>query len=399
MVGAWLVVVAAGESRRMWPLGSKTWQEVEGRPLIGWTIARLKPWPWRGAVLVVQAADVERAQSLLEAMGCSRWQAVAGASTRAESVWEGLKALREAGAGDSELVLVHDGARPNPSLALVGRVVDALASEAAVVPVLAVGDTVKEVEAGRVMRTVDRRRLGLAQTPQGFRFGALWQAYQQVQVASCTDDAEVAERAGLKVAVVEGELDNRKVTVPEDWAWVRAVSVREAMPGVRVGQGFDVHPLRPGRRLVLGGVEIPHAAGLDGDSDGDVLTHALIDGLLGALHWGDLGSWFPPGTVPEGASSLELLDEVMRSCRLSGVNIQQVDATVVAQAPRLRPYIAAIESRLAEVLGVGADAVSVKATTTDGLGFAGRGEGIAALALVTVALPGDGMPRPQRRPR
>jgi 2-C-methyl-D-erythritol 4-phosphate cytidylyltransferase/2-C-methyl-D-erythritol 2,4-cyclodiphosphate synthase len=399
MVGAWLVVVAAGESRRMWPLGSKTWQEVDGRPLIGWTVARLKPWPWRGAVLVVQAADLERAQSLLAAMGCSRWQAVAGAATRAESVWAGLKALREAGAGDTEVVLVHDGARPNPSLTLVGRVVDALASEEAVVPVLAVGDTVKEVEAGRVVRTVDRRRLQMAQTPQGFRFGPLWQAYQRVEVASCTDDAEVAERAGLKVAVVEGEFENRKVTVPEDWAWVRAAVAGQRMPQVRVGQGFDVHPLRQGRRLVLGGVEIPHAAGLDGDSDGDVLTHAVIDGLLGALHWGDLGSWFPPGTVPEGASSLELLHEVMRSCRPSGVTIQQVDATVVAQAPRLRPYITAIEARLAEALGVGEEAVSVKATTTDGLGFAGRGEGMAALAVVTVVLPGDVMPWPQRRPK
>lgn len=399
MAGAWLVVVAAGESRRMWPLGPKTWQEVDGRPLIGWTIARLKPWPWRGAMLVVQAADVERAQSLLAAMGCSRWQAVAGAATRAESVWEGLKALREAGAGDPELVLVHDGARPNVSLALVGRVVDALASEEAVVPVLAVGDTVKEVEAGRVLRTVDRRRLGMAQTPQGFRFGALWRAYEKVAVASCTDDAEVAERAGLKVAVVEGELDNRKVTVPEDWAWVRSAVTRERMPGVRIGQGFDVHPLRQGRRLVLGGVEIPYAAGLEGDSDGDVLTHAVIDGLLGALHWGDLGSWFPPGSVPEGASSLELLTEVIRSCRLHGVIIQHVDATVVAQAPRLKPYTAAIESRLAEVLGVGDEAVSVKATTTDGLGFAGRGEGMAALALVTVALLEEGMPWPQRRPK
>ncbi|MBX5467792.1 MAG: 2-C-methyl-D-erythritol 4-phosphate cytidylyltransferase [Firmicutes bacterium] len=397
MVRDWLVVVAAGESRRMGVVGPKVWQAVEGRPLLAWTIGRLETtWPWQGAVLVVRAADRERGAALVQASGLSPWTVVAGGSTRAASVRAGLAALREAGAKAGDRVLIHDGARPWPSAALVARVMERLEAGAeAVVPVLPVRDTVKAVDGDRVRSTIDREGLKLAQTPQGFRFGTIWAAHARLGDEAVTDDAAAAELAGVPVATVAGEADNRKVTVPEDWEWIRAVVAREGGAVARTGQGYDVHPLTAGGPLVLGGVAIPFESHLAGDSDGDVLTHAVIDAVLGAIGWGDLGAWFPPGDPRwHGADSTELLAQVVRALRQCGVVIQAVDATVVAARPRLRPWVPDMARRLGAVMGLGPGWVSIKATSTDGLGFEGRGEGIAALALATLQVPWPGAVSP-----
>ncbi|CAB1129986.1 2-C-methyl-D-erythritol 4-phosphate cytidylyltransferase / 2-C-methyl-D-erythritol 2,4-cyclodiphosphate synthase [Candidatus Hydrogenisulfobacillus filiaventi] len=390
----WAVVVAAGTSRRMGSPGSKVWIPVGRVPLL---VHTLRPWQDRrlglaGGVLVVAAGDVDRAQALLRDQGwAADWTVTAGGAERHGSVRAGMEALRARGLDPADVVLIHDGARPLADAALISRVAAAARAAGAAVPVVDLADTIKlRGGEGQVAATVDRRTLAAAQTPQGVRAGWWRDADARWSLAGLdrdpTDDAELLERAGYPVQLVPGEARNRKVTTPADLAWVTA-ALGVAGPGERRwGQGLDVHPLVAGRPLVLGGVTVPHTRGLAGDSDGDVLTHAVMDAILGALAWGDLGEWFRPDDPGvRGAASLTLLARILDRVQDAGWQTARVDATLVAQAPRLAPYRQAIRERLAAALGVDPAAVSVKLTTTDGLGFAGRQEGIAALALVELA--------------
>jgi len=332
-------------------------------------------------ILVVAAEEMERARRLL-AGGPSRMteKVVTGGAERRDSVWQGL---REVSAG-TDIVLVHDAARPFVSDRVIDACIAAVRQYGAAVVARPLADTVKRATPENdVEATVARERLWGAQTPQGFRFRLLYDSYNRAVAEGwpVTDDAGVVERAGHRVHLVEGEVMNFKITRPED------LELAERLAGglPRIGMGYDVHRLAPGRPLVLGGVTIPHEVGLVGHSDADVLIHALMDALLGAAALGDIGQHFPDKD-PQfyGISSMLLLARVTDRLREAGFTPINVDAVIVAQAPKLAPYLDAMRERLAATLGLALAAVSVKATTTEGLGFTGTREGIAAYATACI---------------
>jgi 2-C-methyl-D-erythritol 4-phosphate cytidylyltransferase/2-C-methyl-D-erythritol 2,4-cyclodiphosphate synthase len=288
-------------------------------------------------------------------------------------------------------VLVHDAARPFVSEEVIGRIIAACDAEHGAIPVLPVTETVKRVEDGAVAATIPREALATAQTPQGFPFAALLAAHEQaVQLGhdDLTDDAAVAALSGLAVRAVEGDRRNMKLTSPADFAAAERM-LAMAME-TRTGQGFDVHAFGPGSSVWLCGVEIPHEKGLTGHSDADVGLHALTDALLGAIGDGDIGEHFPPSDPRwKGASSDLFFADAVRRVREKGGRIVNLDVTLVCEAPRIGPHRAKMQARIAELAGIGSDRVGVKATTNEKMGFIGRGEGIAALAIATVSLPAD----------
>jgi 2-C-methyl-D-erythritol 4-phosphate cytidylyltransferase/2-C-methyl-D-erythritol 2,4-cyclodiphosphate synthase len=284
-------------------------------------------------------------------------------------------------------VLIHDGARPFPEAALIDRVIDGLDVAAAAIPCLPLRDTIKSAEDDVIRATVDRSRLWRAQTPQGFHFDAILAAHRGAAGRDLTDDSAVAEAAGLMPRLVAGAENNLKVTTAEDLvAAERQLAIR--LGDIRVGQGFDVHAFGPGDKVVVCGVEIPHGAGLVGHSDADVGLHALTDAVLGAIGAGDIGLHFPPSDPQwRGAASEQFLRHAADLARARGGVIAAVDVTIICERPKIGPHRAAMVERVAAILGIAADRVSVKATTTDRLGFTGRGEGMAAQAVATLRLP------------
>jgi 2-C-methyl-D-erythritol 4-phosphate cytidylyltransferase / 2-C-methyl-D-erythritol 2,4-cyclodiphosphate synthase len=309
---------------------------------------------------------------------------VAGGASRQASVRAGLEALA-AGAPVPDRVLVHDAARPVVPRGTVRRVLAALDEAAGAIPAQPVADTLKRGEAGRIVATVPRDKLFRAQTPQGFRFGALLAAHRAA-TAEATDDAQLLEAAGQPVALVEGSEANVKITFPEDLERVAATLAAQLVP--RIGTGFDVHRIAPGRPMVLCGVTVPCAFGLDGHSDADVGIHALCDAIYGALAEGDIGRWFPPSEARwKGADSAQFLRHAAGRIAARGGVLGNADVTLICEQPKIGPHAAAMEARLAELLGVGPGRVGVKATTAERLGFTGRGEGIAAQAAVVVLVP------------
>jgi 2-C-methyl-D-erythritol 4-phosphate cytidylyltransferase/2-C-methyl-D-erythritol 2,4-cyclodiphosphate synthase len=330
-------------------------------------------------VAVVPPGDEARAEAELSGLG-KPVRVVAGGAARADSVRNGLAA-----AADAAVVLVHDAARPFASTALAGRVADAAARDGAALAALPVTDTVKRAAAEaappRVQDTLDRRTLWLAQTPQGFRRDLLLTAYAAAgeEASAATDECALIERLGAPVTLVPGEAGNFKITGPEDVA--RARALLEAP--VAMGVGYDTHRFAPGRRLVLGGVEIVgEGEGLLGHSDADVCAHALGDAILGAAGLGDLGRHFPDTDSRwEGVSSLVLLREIAAKAGAHGWRVGNCDVTLAARRPKIAPHAEAMRARLAEALGIAPALVNVKATTGEGMGFVGRGEGIAAHAV------------------
>jgi 2-C-methyl-D-erythritol 4-phosphate cytidylyltransferase/2-C-methyl-D-erythritol 2,4-cyclodiphosphate synthase len=286
---------------------------------------------------------------------------------------------------------VHDAARPFASAALVSRAVAAARASGAAVPVIAVADTVKSVDAsGAVTGTIDRTNLRMVQTPQAFRFAGLLDAHRRAKAAGredFTDDAALAEWAGLKVTTFEGEAGNVKLTTNEDFTRAEAAKLA-TLSDVRTGFGFDVHQFGDGDHVMLGGVRVPHKQGLSGHSDADVILHALVDAILGALADGDIGVHFPPSDPQwRGASSDRFLAFAVERLRDRGGRIAHLDVTVVCEAPRIGLHRDAIRARIAEIAGIGVERVGVKATTSEKMGFTGRGEGMAAFANATVRLP------------
>jgi 2-C-methyl-D-erythritol 4-phosphate cytidylyltransferase/2-C-methyl-D-erythritol 2,4-cyclodiphosphate synthase len=309
---------------------------------------------------------------------------VAGGPTRQESVRLGLEALS---IYRPDRVLIHDAARPFPDAALIDRVLDGLQQAEAAIPCLPVRDTVKRAEDGVIRATLDRSGLWRAQTPQGFHFEAILAAHRALAGQELTDDSAIAEAVGMTPLLVEGSEANLKVTTSEDL--VAAERLIAAAPAdIRVGQGLDAHAFGPGDHVMICGVKIPHSSGLVGHSDADVGLHALTDAVLGAIGGGDIGMHFPPGD-PEwrGASSDRFLRHAADLALACGGSITAVDVTIVCERPKIGPHRAAMVERIAEILGVSSDRVSVKATTTDRLGFTGRGEGVAAQAVATLRLP------------
>ncbi len=314
---------------------------------------------------------------------------VLGGARRQDSVRAGLEALAER---SPDLVLIHDAARPFVDGALISRVTASLQGHACALPCLPVTDTLKREEHGRITGTVAREGLWRAQTPQGFHFDAILAAHRaaaQDPTLDFTDDAAVAEWFGLDVVLVEGAEHNRKLTTAEDLTIADEMMRRDSGAGTtRVASGYDVHALGPGDEVILCGVRIPHTRKLIGHSDADVGLHALTDALLGTIADGDIGTHFPPSDDRwRGAGSEIFLKAAADKIAARGGRIVHVDVTLLCEAPRIGPYRDAMRGAMAEILGIESAQVSVKATTNEGLGFVGRGEGIAAMATATVRVP------------
>jgi len=304
-------------------------------------------------------------------------------------VLAGLEALA---AHAPDIVLIHDAARPFVSAGLIDRAIAAMAIAKGAIPALAVTDTVKQVDAnGRVTATVDRATLRTVQTPQVFAFGTLLEAHRKAAAANrhdFSDDAALAEWAGVGISVFPGDPENIKLTTAEDFQRAEAAMMAQ-LSDVRIGQGYDVHAFGDGDHVTLGGVRIAHDRALSGHSDADVVLHAAVDALLGAIADGDIGVHFPPSDPQwRGASSDRFLKLAVERVRARGGMIANLDLTVVCEAPRVGPHRDAIRARVAEIAGIALDRVAIKATTSEKLGFTGRREGIVAMATATVRLPG-----------
>jgi 2-C-methyl-D-erythritol 4-phosphate cytidylyltransferase/2-C-methyl-D-erythritol 2,4-cyclodiphosphate synthase len=381
------VVVAAGRGLRAGGDLPKQYRSILGEPVIRPSLAALAR---HAAVSLVQPViHSDDAELYARAThGLDVLPPVHGGASRQASVCAGLEALEP---HRPDLVLVHDAARPFASAALVARAITAAQASGAAVPVVAVADTVKTVDAaGHVTGTIDRAHLRLVQTPQAFGFVALLDAHRLAKAAGrddFTDDAALAEWAGLTVTTFEGEAGNVKLTTNDDFVRAEAAKLA-ALSDVRTGFGFDVHQFGDGDHVMLGGVRIAHPRGLSGHSDADVVLHALVDAILGALADGDIGVHFPP-TDPQwrGASSDRFLAFAIERLCARGGRIAHLDVTVVCEAPRVGPHRDAIRARIAEIAGVPVERVGVKATTSEKMGFTGRGEGMAAFANATVRLP------------
>ena len=379
-------VVAAGESRRMG--FDKLEAPIHGRPLLAWTLERLAASPVIDAIVVVTAPDrVERVRAAGWLPRAVR-HVVAGGARRQESVHAGVEALAAIHpvADDDRVVLVHDAARPLVTADLVASIVAAVAEHGAAIPVVPVAETVKQLDAdGRIVATLDRRRLAVAQTPQGARLGLLREAFARFPpggTGEFTDEASLLEACTIPVHAIPGEPANLKVTVPDDLR-----QVERALGGgtVRVGIGHDSHPFGPGAPLVLGGVRFDGAPRLHGHSDGDVVLHAVADALLGAAALGDLGRLFPADArTPAGIDSRMMLAAVVERLRAVGLRPARVDLVIVGARPRLGGRVADMQAAIAGVLDVSPDAIGVKASTGNLDGSEGAGRGWSAQALATV---------------
>jgi 2-C-methyl-D-erythritol 4-phosphate cytidylyltransferase/2-C-methyl-D-erythritol 2,4-cyclodiphosphate synthase len=377
------LVVAAGRGSRFGGEIPKQWRDLGGRPVLRHSLAAFAAHPAVDAVCAVIHPD-DRALFDAAAAGLSLADPILGGPTRQDSVRLGLEALV---AQSPDLVLIHDGARPFVDGSVISRVIAALKDHAGAIPAMPVHDTLKRGgTSGLIEATVPRTGLWRAQTPQGFHFPALLQAHRLAMGQEWTDDAAVAEQAGMAVSLVAGSEDNVKITTTED---LRRAAGRLAEPGeIRVASGFDVHRFTAGDHVTLCNVAVPHDGGLEGHSDADVALHAVTDALLGTIAAGDIGRHFPP-TDPrwKGADSAIFLAHAGALVAALGGDIVHLDITVICERPKIGPYRAAMAARTAEILNIEEHRVSIKATTTEGLGFTGRREGIAAQAMATVRLP------------
>ncbi len=388
-----LLVVAGGRGVRLGADLPKQYLNCAGRPLIVHTLEALATCYPFGATTVVIGADdrplydqavAHLAPSAAAALG----PPAIGGATRQQSVLAGLEALAQA---EPDIVLIHDAARPFPSVNLVARAIEAAERHGAAAPGTAMSDTIKQVDAeGRVLATPPRSTLRAVQTPQAFRFPLILDAHRRAAatgVRDLTDDVAVAEWAGAPAYVFEGDPLNVKVTTMQDLAAV-AARLGANSGETRVGQGFDVHAFAPGDHVWLCGIRIAHSAALSGHSDADVGLHALADALYGALAEGDIGQHFPPSDPQwKGTASKVFLAHAAERVRVRGGAIVHCDVTLICEAPKIGPHREAMRARVAEIAGLDVGRVAVKATTSERLGFTGRGEGIACLATATVRLP------------
>lgn len=380
------LIVAAGRGSRMPGDVPKQYRQLQGRAILRHVLEAFAAHPGiSGICTVINPDDAGRFADA--SLGLNLAPPVIGGETRQDSVRNGLASLATDSAPDR--VLIHDGARPFVSPALIDRVIGALDDCDGAIPALPMTDTVKRVGDGTILETVERSGLFRAQTPQGFRFSALLSAHasaeQNPDGQSFTDDAAIAEAAGLRVATVPGEESNIKITHDDDLR--RAAAWLQGARETRVGSGFDVHAFGPGDSVRLGGIDIAHSRALAGHSDADVALHALTDAILGAIGDGDIGTHFPPSDPQwQGADSSRFLAHAADLLRQRSGRLVHADLTIICEQPRIGAHRDAMRARIAEILAVDPGRVSIKATTTEGLGFTGRGEGIAAQASVTVTV-------------
>jgi 2-C-methyl-D-erythritol 4-phosphate cytidylyltransferase/2-C-methyl-D-erythritol 2,4-cyclodiphosphate synthase len=388
-----LLVVAGGRGVRLGADRPKQYLNCAGRPLIVHTLEALAAsFPFQAIIVVIHADDRALYEQAIGRLAASAAKALGppaiGGATRQQSVLAGLEALAPA---EPDVVLIHDAARPFPSADLVARAIEAAERHGAAAPGTAMSDTIKQVDAeGRVLATPSRSTLRAVQTPQAFRFPLILGAHRRAAaagVSDLTDDVAVAEWAGAPAYVFEGDPLNVKVTTMQDLAAVEA-RLTAGSGETRVGQGFDVHAFTSGDHVWLCGVCIPHSAALSGHSDADVGLHALADALYGALAEGDIGQHFPPSDPQwKGTASKVFLAHAAERVRARGGAIVHLDATLICEAPKVGPHREAMRARIAQIAGLDFGRVAVKATTSERLGFTGRGEGIACLATATVRLP------------
>jgi 2-C-methyl-D-erythritol 4-phosphate cytidylyltransferase/2-C-methyl-D-erythritol 2,4-cyclodiphosphate synthase len=375
------LIVAAGRGERAGGGVPKQFRLLAGKPVLRWAIEAFRTHPEIDAVqTVIHGDDRQRYEDATEGAGLD--DPIVGGATRADSVRNGLDAL---GRSPPRRVLIHDGARPLVSSSLISRIINALDNADAAAPLLPVTDTLRRQTAGGY-ETVPRDDLLRAQTPQGFRFHKIWDAHRRFAGEPVTDDLALAERANLSIAAVAGEETNIKLTTTDDFAAAEKLALSSLLD-VRTGTGFDAHRFGPGDHVWLCGVKVPHSATLVGHSDADVGLHALTDAILGALGAADIGAHFPPSEERwRGAPSHLFLGHAAELVRQRGGFISHVDVTLICERPKVGPHREVMRARLAEILRIDIGRVSVKATTSDGLGFTGRSEGIAAQAVATIRL-------------
>ena len=386
-----VIIVAAGRGTRAggdgppkqyWPLG--------GQSVLERTLSVFGGHPGIGPIVtVIHGQDRELYDQASSVFEDRLEQPVIGGATRQDSVRAGLEAI---GPASPESVLIHDAVRPFVTFEIIDRVIGALKSAEGALPAVGLADTLKRAEDGHVVETLKRDNLWRAQTPQGFRYDKICKAHEAARAegkADFTDDAQVAEWHGLDVRLVEGAASNVKLTTAEDFAIAeRQLSGGSSGGEWRAGHGSDTHRFEAGDHLMLCGVRVPHDQGLKGHSDADVGLHALTDALLGAIGDGDIGVHFPPSDPKwRGAASDVFLKDAAERIASRGGRIANVDVTLICEAPKIGPHRQAMREKIAEILGLTLDRVSVKATTTEGLGYTGRAEGIAAQASASVWLP------------
>jgi 2-C-methyl-D-erythritol 4-phosphate cytidylyltransferase/2-C-methyl-D-erythritol 2,4-cyclodiphosphate synthase len=381
------VVVAAGQGLRAGGNLPKQFRRIGGEAMLRRSLSTLLSLPEIEAIQPVIRAE-NRADYDEAVAGLALLPPVSGGATRQSSVRAGLEALAPRA---PEIVLVHDAARPFASHALIARAIAATKKTGAAIPGLPVTDTIKAVDGhGLVGETLDRSQLRAIQTPQAFAFAPLLEAHRRARREGrddFTDDAALAEWAGMQVIVFDGEPANIKITHAEDFMRVEAMQAAQ-LGDVRVGTGIDVHAFGPGDHVTIGGLRIPHGQALTGHSDADVALHAIVDALLGALADGDIGSHFPPSDPQwKGASSDRFLAFAVERVRERGGMIAHLDISIVCEAPKIGPHRDAMRENIARLAGIDASRVAIKATTSERLGFTGRSEGIVAYATATVRLP------------
>jgi len=384
------VIVAGGSGLRAGGEVPKQYQMIGGKPVIWWT---LKAFTGHPGISRVQPVIGEGHEELFAAAteGLDFAPPVTGGMTRQDSCRLGLEALKHHAPAK---VLIHDAARPFASQDLISHVIAWLDRHKAVIPGMPVQETLKLAPGGFIKATVDRTAMWTAQTPQGFSFETILAAHQAAHTngtEGLTDDASVAEHAGIDIAMIAGRSENRKLTTADDIVMAdRSLTSAHfaQLPDIRVGQGIDIHPFAPGDAVTLCGVAIPFGQKLKGHSDADAALHALTDAIFGALGDGDIGVHFPPSDPQwKGAASSIFLSKAVEKLRARGGMIANVDITILAEAPKISPHIPAMKAVLCPLLGIAADRIAIKATTTERLGAIGRGEGIMAFATATVRLP------------
>ena len=388
------IIVAAGRGSRAGAGGPKQYRPLAGRAVIARTVEAFLDHPEIDVVRVVIHKDDDDlyAEAMLPLADRRKLLApVPGGAERQDSVRLGLESLEGQGVAR---VLIHDAARPFVDAGVISRVIAALATADGAIAALPVFDTIKRADGADhplISATVPRERLWRAQTPQGFAFDRILAAHRAAVGKALTDDAAVAEAAGLRVSLTQGSPDNMKITQAEDFGMAEILLGRKKMMfEYRTGHGYDVHQFEPGEATILCGVAIPHDAKLKGHSDADAGMHALTDAILGAIGAGDIGDHFPPSDPQwRGAPSRIFLEKACALVREAGGAVTHCDVTLVCEAPRIGPHRKAMRETLAGLVGVDASRVSVKATTSEELGFTGRREGLAAFATATVRLPSE----------
>jgi 2-C-methyl-D-erythritol 4-phosphate cytidylyltransferase/2-C-methyl-D-erythritol 2,4-cyclodiphosphate synthase len=376
------ILLAGGLGKRAGFARPKQLEQLGGKPVLRWSLDALSAHPAIAGGVLVANDDVMAAIGALP----DGWISADPGAERQQSVANALAAL--AGWADAARVLVHDAARPGLDGGVIDRLLAALGKAEAAIPTLPVPDTLVEQAHDEAGEVVDRSALARVQTPQGFRLGTLRRAHAEAVEAAATDDAQLVRRLGISVAAVPGDARLYKLTYAEDMAILNGLLGIERMTRTAVGMGHDVHRLVAGKPLWIGGIEIAHSHGLEGHSDADVALHAITDAILGALADGDIGDHFPPSDPQwRGAASHRFLAFAGDRVAARGGRIGHIDLTVIAEAPRIGPHRPAIRARIAEILAIPVERISVKATTTERLGFTGRREGIAAQAVATLQLP------------